>query len=111
MEEEIVSMTAVTLIMSILEHLDQHSEISEQIRNINVYFLEELSRAQTKEYRNMLIQGIMMSFKYFQLKTIESLQSIGYLSLPISRELTRISKSKDSLLDSQLSFFLPTSPS
>jgi hypothetical protein len=77
MEEEIVSMTAVTLIMSILEHLDQHSEISEQIRNINVYFLEELSRAQTKEYRNMLIQGIMMSFKYFQLKTIESLQSIG----------------------------------
>jgi len=60
--DEIHSMCAVTLIMAILEHLGDG--IQTHIHTINSFYLQELNGAETKDYKNMLIQGLMMNFWY-----------------------------------------------
>jgi len=62
LQDEIHSMCAVTLIMAILEHLG--SGVEDQLHTINQFYLSELQNAETKDYKNMIIQGIMMNFWY-----------------------------------------------
>jgi hypothetical protein len=42
-------------------------------------YINEISRAETKDYKNMLIQGIMMFFWLDQNTTIQSLGQLGHL--------------------------------
>jgi hypothetical protein len=62
LEDELHSMCAVTLIISIIENLGEG--VSSQINTINQFYLEELGRAETNNYKNMIVQGIMMNFWY-----------------------------------------------
>merc|ERR1712216_819968 len=48
--------------MAILEHLGDG--IQTHIHTINSFYLQELNGAETKDYKNMLIQGLMMNFWY-----------------------------------------------
>jgi len=89
LQDEIHSMCAVTLIMSILEHLGEG--ISGQINTINHFYLQELGRAQTNNYKNMIIQGIMMNFWYDQAETIKSLQALGQTDNVLSFILQNVS--------------------
>lgn len=68
LEDELTSMCAVTLIMACLEHLGDG--VQQFIHVINGIYIKQLSIAETKEYKNMLIQGIMMNFTYDQNITI-----------------------------------------
>jgi hypothetical protein len=73
MEDEMHSMVAVNLIMALLEHLGEG--LSEQIHVINGFYLSELSAATTSDYKNMIIQGIMMNISYDQNASIQSLKA------------------------------------
>jgi hypothetical protein len=55
-------MCAVTLIMAILEHLGDG--IQDHLHQINHFYISEMQTAETKHYKNMLIQGIMMNLWY-----------------------------------------------
>ena len=77
LDDEIHSMCAVTLIMAILEHLGDG--LQQQLHTINQFYLEEMAAADTKNYKNMLVQGIMMNFWYDQSLTLQSLQATGSL--------------------------------
>lgn len=75
--DEIHSMNAVALIIGVLEHLGEGQ--SQYIHTINEYYMSESQKAETQNYKYMLIQGLMMNFKYDQVTTIQSLQSLGVL--------------------------------
>ena len=66
-------MVAVTLIMACLEHLGDG--VQQYLHTINCFYIKELSEADTQDYKNMIIQGIMMNFWYDQNTTIQSLAS------------------------------------
>lgn len=53
LEDEMHSMVAVNLIMALLEHLGEGLEM--QIPVINNFYLSELDRASSADYKNMLI--------------------------------------------------------
>lgn len=71
LEDEILSMNAVALIMAILEHLGDG--INQHLHTINQFYITEIQKARTGEYKSMIIQGIMMNFNYDQETTIASL--------------------------------------
>jgi len=60
--DESHSMIAVNLIMALLEHLGEG--MSEHINVINKFYYDELITATTTDYKNMLIQGVMMNIAY-----------------------------------------------
>jgi len=70
-------MVAVNLIMALLEHLGEG--LSDQIHTINNFYLTELTTATTSNYKNMIIQGLMMNISYDQNATIQSLSNHGAL--------------------------------
>lgn len=72
LEDEILSMNAVALIMAILEHLGDGS--NQHLHTINQFYITEIQKARTVEYKSMIIQGLMMNFNYDQETTIASLQ-------------------------------------
>jgi hypothetical protein len=59
--DEIHSMCAVTLIMALLEHIEG---MDEHIHTFNQLYLKEIGEAEVQNYKNMLVQGIMMLFHY-----------------------------------------------
>jgi len=61
MDDEITSMCAVSLIMALLEHIDG---IQEFMHTINQMYISELQQAETGDYKNMIVQGLMMNFFY-----------------------------------------------
>ena len=62
---EIHSMVAVSLFIAILEHLGEKDQvILPQIHSINQMYIEEMAEAETKDYKSMLIQGVMVNFWY-----------------------------------------------
>jgi len=71
LEDEFHSMVAVNLIMALLEHLGDG--LSDQIHTINNFYLSELTTATTSNYKNMIIQALMMNISYDQNTTIQSL--------------------------------------
>ena len=93
LEDEIHSMCAVTLIMALLEHLGEGLE--SQIHTINQFYLSELSEADTRNYKNMIIQGIMMNFWYNQSVTIQSLSSLNQLDQVFNFILNNINEMKN----------------
>jgi len=62
LEDEIHSMNAVALIIGVLEHLGEGQ--SQYLHTINEYYVSEIQKAETKNYKYMLIQGLMMNFNY-----------------------------------------------
>ena len=70
-------MCAITLIMALLEHLGDG--LQQHLPTICSFYLQEMAVAETKEYKNMIIQGLMMNFWYDQATTIQSLQAHGAL--------------------------------
>lgn len=76
MQDELTSMCAITLIMAMLEHI---TGVQEYMHTINQMYIHELSIAETGDYKNMIVQGIMMNFWYDQCYTIQSFNSLGQL--------------------------------
>ena len=69
------SMCGISLIMAILEHLGERDPlVVENIHNINTMYIQEMSRAQNSDYKNMLIQGMMSNMWYDQQTTLASLK-------------------------------------
>ena len=67
MESEMVSMSGIALIIAILEHLGPNDpQIIGYIDSINTMYLQEMGQAQTSDYKNMLIQGVMTNMWYDQ---------------------------------------------
>lgn len=64
--DEISSMCGVTLIMALIEHIQDKNVLLQQMDTINQFYLQEMDRADTKPYKHMIIQGIMMNFLYDQ---------------------------------------------
>ena len=63
--DEIHSMCGVTLIMALIEHLTECKHVlSPHMDTINQFYILEMGRADTKAYKHMIIQGIMMNFVY-----------------------------------------------
>ena len=75
--DEIHSMCAVTLIMALLEHIEG---MEEHIHTINGLYLKEISGAEVQNYKNMLVQGIMMLFHYNLGATFTSFEQLGALN-------------------------------
>lgn len=71
--DEIYSMCGVTLIMALIEHITEKNVLSAQMDTINQFYLQEIDRADTKAYKHMIIQGIMMNFLYDQQSTSQYL--------------------------------------
>ena len=90
MGDEIHSMCAVTLIMAVLEHLGEG--IEQNLHTINQFYISEMATAETKHYKNMLIQGIMMNLWYNQAVTIQSLQSLQQVESVFNFILSNIEK-------------------
>ena len=67
--DEIHSMCGVTLIMALIEHITEKNVLSSQMDTINQFYLQEMERADTRAYKHMIIQGIMMNFLYDQQST------------------------------------------
>jgi len=76
LENEMHSMVAVDLLMALLEHQEG---LQSQIDPINELYLNQLSAAKSTDYKNMLIQGLMMNLWYDQATTIQSLKQRGAL--------------------------------
>jgi hypothetical protein len=72
-EDEIESMCAVTLIISLLENV---TGIESSIYNIIEFFVKELGCALTPEYKCMLSQGICMSLWYSAEATVQALEQM-----------------------------------
>jgi len=70
-------MCAVTLIMALLEHIEG---MEEHIHTINGLYLKEISGAEVQNYKNMLVQGIMMLFHYNLGATFTSFEQLGALN-------------------------------
>lgn len=82
---ELDSLTAVTLIMALLEHLAQgHEQISQHLHQINMIYLNGMENAETPNYKNMLMQGIMMNFWYDSVTTLGSLRQLNKLDYVLS---------------------------
>ena len=77
LEDEITCMCAVTLLMAMLEHLGEG--VHHHIPTINNIYIQQLSDADTKDYQNMIVQGLMMNFFTNQEMTVQSLESMGQL--------------------------------
>lgn len=88
LEDELTSMCAVTLIMALLENMGE--AIQEHLHTINQMYITEAQTASTQDYKNMLIQGLMMNFWYNQQLTISSLASINQLDAVFQFILTNI---------------------
>jgi hypothetical protein len=73
-------MCGVSLIMACLEHLGEG--MGQIIHTINGFYLQAMAgenAAESKELKNMLVQGIMMNLWYEQSSTIDSLKQHGSL--------------------------------
>ena len=58
-------MSGVALIIAVLEHLGAKDPIiSGYIDSINKMYIGEMEYAETNDYKNMLIQGIMSNMWY-----------------------------------------------
>jgi len=88
LNDEIHSMCAVPLIMALLEHLGDG--LQEHLGTITGLYLDEMAVAETKEYKNMIIQGLMMNFWYDQPTTIQALQGRGALDNVFSFILSNV---------------------
>ena len=80
LNKELTSMCGVSLIMALLEHLGQGSpEVLQHIHTINQFYLTGLMEAETTEYKNMIVQGLMMNVWYDQGVTLQSLKELNAL--------------------------------
>ena len=80
LNQEFTSMCGISLIIAVLEHLGERDPlIVSQIDNINMMYIQEMARAATPNYRNMLIQGMMSNFWYDQQTTLNSLKASNNL--------------------------------
>jgi len=78
--DENLTMFGVSLIMACLEHLGEG--MGQIIHTINGFYLQAMAgenAAESKELKNMLVQGIMMNLWYEQSSTIDSLKQHGSL--------------------------------
>lgn len=76
LRQEMTSMCAISLLIAVNEHLGTNDTlIINQIDFTNETLLKEMSRAETPDYKNMLIQGMMSNFWYNQKKTLDNLMS------------------------------------
>ena len=76
-DDESITMCGVSLIMACLEHLGQG--MGELIDQINGFYLRAMELAESKDLKNMLVQGIMMNLWYEQNSTMQSLNARGCL--------------------------------
>jgi hypothetical protein len=77
LEDEITSMSGVTLIIALLEHVGEG--MRPNIHTVNQMYLHELATTDTRDYKNMIIQGIMMNFWFDQATTMSSFLTLGEL--------------------------------
>lgn len=76
LNQEFTSMSGISLIIAVMEHLGEKDPlIIGQIDNINMMYIQEMARATTPNYKNMLIQGMMSNIWYDQQTTLNSLKA------------------------------------
>lgn len=74
-EDEIEAICAVTLLISMLEHVQGIEPAT--LHSIVEFYVKELTLAETPEYKCMLIQGICMCLWYNTVQTLISLDQLG----------------------------------